>query len=146
MSHNHSARCAEYLWPLRSAYVEIRILENMLYVSTPVAPKKTTLLRSHSAFSAGTFSFISLATSSSMRTSPVANGATVAYWFSGILAASNWENTQPISAMPEPTLESVAFILKSCPPYASLHSIRSEERRVGKECVSTCRTRWSRYQ
>src|SRR3546814_19568032 len=23
--------------------------------------------------------------------------------------------------------------------------IRSEERRVGKECVSTCRTRWSRY-
>src|SRR3546814_18183236 len=22
---------------------------------------------------------------------------------------------------------------------------RSEERRVGKECVSTCRTRWSRY-
>src|SRR3546814_627445 len=24
-------------------------------------------------------------------------------------------------------------------------SIRSEERRVGKECVSTCRSRWSRY-
>src|SRR3546814_19231728 len=24
--------------------------------------------------------------------------------------------------------------------------IRSEERRVGKECVSTCRFRWSRYQ
>src|SRR3546814_10962881 len=23
---------------------------------------------------------------------------------------------------------------------------RSEERRVGKECVSTCRYRWSRYQ
>src|SRR3546814_12333922 len=23
---------------------------------------------------------------------------------------------------------------------------RSEERRVGKECVSTCRTRWSQYQ
>src|SRR3546814_7472598 len=23
--------------------------------------------------------------------------------------------------------------------------IRSEERRVGKECVSTCRSRWSRY-
>src|SRR3546814_16209245 len=22
---------------------------------------------------------------------------------------------------------------------------RSEERRIGKECVSTCRTRWSRY-
>src|SRR3546814_14322820 len=25
------------------------------------------------------------------------------------------------------------------------HHIRSEERRVGKECVSTCRSRWSPY-
>src|SRR3546814_9813516 len=25
------------------------------------------------------------------------------------------------------------------------HNIRSEERRVGKECVSTCRSRWSPY-
>src|SRR3546814_19454428 len=25
-------------------------------------------------------------------------------------------------------------------------SVRSEERRVGKECVSTCRSRWSQYQ
>src|SRR3546814_12489039 len=25
------------------------------------------------------------------------------------------------------------------------HMIRSEERRVGKECVSTCRSRWSQY-
>src|SRR3546814_11106618 len=24
-------------------------------------------------------------------------------------------------------------------------AVRSEERRVGKECVSTCRSRWSRY-
>src|SRR3546814_12585124 len=27
-----------------------------------------------------------------------------------------------------------------------LHSDRSEERRVGKECVSTCRSRWGPYQ
>src|SRR3546814_17217764 len=27
----------------------------------------------------------------------------------------------------------------------SLGSYRSEERRVGKECVSTCRSRWSPY-
>src|SRR3546814_11951730 len=27
----------------------------------------------------------------------------------------------------------------------SLVAQRSEERRVGKECVSTCRSRWSRY-
>src|SRR3546814_9636605 len=26
-----------------------------------------------------------------------------------------------------------------------LHHARSEERRVGKECVSTCRSRWSPY-
>src|SRR3546814_14320708 len=25
-------------------------------------------------------------------------------------------------------------------------NLRSEERRVGKECVSTCRSRWSPYQ
>src|SRR3546814_15015032 len=26
-----------------------------------------------------------------------------------------------------------------------VHPLRSEERRVGKECVSTCRSRWSLY-
>src|SRR3546814_16683040 len=26
-----------------------------------------------------------------------------------------------------------------------VHTLRSEERRVGKECVSTCRSRWSPY-
>src|SRR3546814_3341218 len=33
------------------------------------------------------------------------------------------------------------------PPLACLHArcVRSEERRVGKECVSTCRSRWSPY-
>src|SRR3546814_18795486 len=30
-------------------------------------------------------------------------------------------------------------------PRALLHQLRSEERRVGKECVSTCRSRWSPY-
>src|SRR3546814_1512798 len=28
---------------------------------------------------------------------------------------------------------------------ATFHKWRSEERRVGKECVSTCRSRWSPY-
>src|SRR3546814_20060288 len=31
------------------------------------------------------------------------------------------------------------FVSPSCP------AARSEERRVGKECVSTCRSRWSPY-
>src|SRR3546814_20727298 len=29
--------------------------------------------------------------------------------------------------------------------YADLIATRSEERRVGNECVSTCRSRWSQY-
>src|SRR3546814_13280098 len=31
----------------------------------------------------------------------------------------------------------------SCPPDPATTLTRSEERRVGKECVSTCRSRWS---
>src|SRR3546814_16561026 len=31
------------------------------------------------------------------------------------------------------------------PPAGSRRALRSEERRVGKECVSTCRSRWSPY-
>src|SRR3546814_1705098 len=31
------------------------------------------------------------------------------------------------------------------PTHRVVDSARSEERRVGKECVSTCRTRWSPY-
>src|SRR3546814_17217513 len=30
-------------------------------------------------------------------------------------------------------------------PLTSRDAVRSEERRVGKECVSTCRSRWSPY-
>ena len=29
--------------------------------------------------------------------------------------------------------------------HLSVEGMRSEERRVGKECVSTCRSRWSPY-
>src|SRR3546814_12192204 len=35
-------------------------------------------------------------------------------------------------------------ITDDCSPTATAR-IRSEERRVGKECVSTCRSRWSPY-
>src|SRR3546814_9400404 len=34
---------------------------------------------------------------------------------------------------------------RPCDPHANQFLIRSEERRVGKECVSTCRSRWSPY-
>src|SRR3546814_10708069 len=36
--------------------------------------------------------------------------------------------------------------LKTAPEgYVKVHENRSEERRVGKECVRTCRSRWSPY-
>src|SRR3546814_15516911 len=31
------------------------------------------------------------------------------------------------------------------PPIEAVFEVRSEERRVGKECVSTCRSRWSPF-
>src|SRR3546814_11638260 len=38
-----------------------------------------------------------------------------------------------------------ATILLLFGPSLALVFVRSEERRVGKECVSTCRSRWSPY-
>src|SRR3546814_13648503 len=40
----------------------------------------------------------------------------------------------------------VGAIVRGDQPAAGLAGQRSEERRVGKECVSTCKSRWSRYQ
>src|SRR3546814_20605911 len=34
-------------------------------------------------------------------------------------------------------------VLRSCRHMLALDACRSEERRVGQECVSTCRSRWS---
>src|SRR3546814_17849311 len=34
----------------------------------------------------------------------------------------------------------------NAPPRGKLHRFRTEERRVGKGCVSTCRIRWSQSQ
>src|SRR3546814_12021995 len=50
--------------------------------------------------------------------------------------------TQGRFAVSEPTSTTTQLL-----PYmlSSIHFSRSEERRVGKECVSTCRSRWSPY-
>src|SRR3546814_18706778 len=46
----------------------------------------------------------------------------------------------------DPKLEEAARSLGASPLRGVLDVIiRSEERRVGKECVSTCRSRWSPY-
>src|SRR3546814_20059761 len=48
---------------------------------------------------------------------------------------ADWQPKEPDG--PEPDLGNIA------PQQLQTH--RSEERRVGKECVSTCRSRWSPY-
>ena len=42
-------------------------------------------------------------------------------------------------------LESVGYIPTENVETADLILLRSEERRVGKECASMCRSRWSPY-
>src|SRR3546814_13718976 len=45
------------------------------------------------------------------------------------------------------TIPSIALFGLLIPVLAIIgHGIRSEERRVGQECVSPCRSRWSPYQ
>src|SRR3546814_13483397 len=50
-----------------------------------------------------------------------------------------WLGPVEISAVPIPHDCTDGFL------YAYWRRPRSEERRVGKECVSTCRSRWSPY-
>src|SRR3546814_7556618 len=47
-----------------------------------------------------------------------------------------------------PTVRSIRWLALNEKPSGVPHALqngRSEERRVGKECVSTCRSRWSPY-
>src|SRR3546814_3092133 len=39
----------------------------------------------------------------------------------------------------------IAIVKEAIKNNLTIHEARSEERRVGKECVSTCRSRWSPY-
>src|SRR3546814_10408760 len=43
------------------------------------------------------------------------------------------------------SLNSGAVLFNNVQPTVDVTGRRSEERRVGKECVSTCRSRWSTY-
>src|SRR3546814_11658134 len=62
------------------------------------------------------------------------------------------QTLQPLGINVYELTESCAFVMKRPPAsledtYNDLRNLgkRSEERRVGKECVSTCRSRWSPY-
>src|SRR3546814_5023251 len=61
-------------------------------------------------------------------------------WFADPYAYAHRNGTQ--------LLELFAFLERrtiGCNDFAQCFCTRSEERRVGKECVSTCRSRWSPY-
>src|SRR3546814_13326123 len=49
------------------------------------------------------------------------------------------------TAESERSLDSATTMPAARPLAFYIHSVRSEERRVGKECVSTCRSWWSPY-
>src|SRR3546814_18409752 len=56
--------------------------------------------------------------------------------------------TQPMAMPWTPALPEEGLAASAAPARAGSwwhHVARSEERRVGKECVSTCRSRWSPY-
>src|SRR3546814_20070287 len=51
-----------------------------------------------------------------------------------------------LSFDPAPGPATTKSVLAETDPAALAPNCRSEERRVGKECVSTCRSRWCPYQ
>src|SRR3546814_3979158 len=59
-----------------------------------------------------------------------------------------WRHRRDVRPLTEPVLI-VAGLAEDPPPSFGKplwwRAVRSEERRVGKECVSTCRSRWSPY-
>src|SRR3546814_13259759 len=60
-------------------------------------------------------------------------------YLAGLLGAfSSYSNGLPPSVLGQPFFRNNTDDLK-------IKSYRSEERRVGKECVRTCRSRWSPY-
>src|SRR3546814_3061952 len=60
-------------------------------------------------------------------------------WSSDVCSSDLWSSS---TALPSPRRASSAIRAATPPPCCWA---RSEERRVGKECVSTCRSRWSPY-
>src|SRR3546814_15711630 len=60
---------------------------------------------------------------------------------SDLLSAELTETGERFEGILPPAAPGPAFALRK----RAIGVIRSEERRVGKECVSTCRSRWSPY-
>src|SRR3546814_15264062 len=74
----------------------------------------------------------------------------VAGYYGGFIDAVTLRTIEIIKSFPElPLFMTLSALLPvSWSPigvFVGISVIRSEERRVGKECVSTCRSRWSPY-
>src|SRR3546814_503367 len=62
----------------------------------------------------------------------------------GERATANWDEDSITMAV-EAARDALEGMDRSAIERVLIASTRSEERRVGKECVSTCRSRWSPY-
>src|SRR3546814_17858976 len=63
----------------------------------------------------------------------------------GALVAINPTNGEVLAYVSQPTFDPNLFVDGIDTESWKAHNERSEERRVGKECVSKCRSRWSPY-
>src|SRR3546814_13801644 len=61
---------------------------------------------------------------------------------SGVAGLQSQNNSQPTTAQETSTVKR-AFAMALKAKGRDFSDLRSEERRVGKECVSTCRCRWA---
>src|SRR3546814_15785286 len=80
-----------------------------------------------------------------LETREVAEEALETVKLTGLVPAIYFESG--VADIPGTTLAELGRILQRMKHRRNvrLHFVRSEERRVGEECVSTCRSRWSTY-
>src|SRR3546814_20748940 len=65
-----------------------------------------------------------------------------------VITEVGWPSDGPQIGMAEPSRVNQAWFLRTFLNFAEDHGLdyyRSEESRVGKECVSTCKSGWSPY-
>src|SRR3546814_11533139 len=78
---------------------------------------------------------------------PVGDGHAVSPGGGGVAANTTQIGRGPETRWPQPSGRDQACLAAALRAWlsCSCRACRSEERRVGKECVSTCRSRWSPY-
>src|SRR3546814_14251074 len=73
------------------------------------------------------------------------DGARVAAAHTGSVAGDPADFDALAAAHGIVAVDSIEDLVDAVTTFAAPRTARSEERRVGKECVSTCRSRWSPY-